>query len=231
MNSRQRSVLRLPALTTDPTLGDGSLWYRSDTGQIKGQFGGSATVLATSAQANYPLGAHPRSGTWFSSPAFAAGLGTYVVPLGSVTYTPLVLNRAATIDQIAVNVGTASAGSSIRIGCYAPKADMSPGPLITDWGTINTAVVGVAPIITLSPVLNLPAGVYWTGVAAPATGATPRITSANSGSSPYVSQFAGEALSASAVAYVQTGNDGTLPALAAPIATGGDAVFVKFHVQ
>ncbi len=69
------------------------------------------------------------------------------------------------VDQVAVEVLTAVAASTCRIGLYAAGSDFWPGALTTDWGTVDTSTTGIKTIALTG--VTLLAGVVYYVVAAP----------------------------------------------------------------
>lgn len=61
---------------------------------------------------------------------------------GHLRFVPVLIAEDMTIDRIGLEVTTASAGATIRLGLYEDNAG-APGDLIADFGTVSGAAVGV----------------------------------------------------------------------------------------
>lgn len=89
--------------------------------------------------------------------------------LNRLWFMPIRLDKAQSWDAIGSWVDAAAADSSIRFGIYE-DADGYPGALVIEAGTVSSASTGLCSV-TISPAVDLPAGVVW--VAAVAQGGTP----------------------------------------------------------
>lgn len=54
--------------------------------------------------------------------------------------------EGVTVDSLVVNVTTADAGTSVRMGYYAVASDGTPGDLLADIGTASVAATGLAEV-------------------------------------------------------------------------------------
>lgn len=85
--------------------------------------------------------------------------GTVSVAVGSFTMCNMVIPYPGiTIDRIAVEVTTAVAGATPRLGIYGSTSEGLPGSLIADFGTVDGSTTGVKEL-TVSQAL--PAGRIW----------------------------------------------------------------------
>jgi hypothetical protein len=115
----------------------------------------------------------------------ASGMMTGSAPslaAGTIYYTVIYLARSAVFDRIAVKVTTAAAsGGYVRLGMYAANANLEPGTLQFDAGTVLVDAVGVKEI-TISQ--TVPQGWYFIAVLpsasvtcnSPGTGMAPPVT-------------------------------------------------------
>ncbi len=72
---------------------------------------------------------------------------------------PFYMPRDKTADRIAVNITTADAGKVIRLGIYnGDGADLYPGSLLLDAGTVDASSTGVK---TISINQSMPKGLYF----------------------------------------------------------------------
>jgi len=75
--------------------------------------------------------------------------------------TPYLAARPITVDRIAVEIKTAAAGKSARLGIYRNGTNMYPGVLVLDCGTISCGTTGVKEIVIDQ---QLPKGLYWLAI-------------------------------------------------------------------
>lgn len=75
--------------------------------------------------------------------------------------TPYMAARLLTVDRIAVEIKTAAAGKSARLGIYRNGTNMYPGALVLDCGTINCGTTGVKEIVIDQ---QLSKGLYWLAI-------------------------------------------------------------------
>lgn len=72
------------------------------------------------------------------------------------TFRPFFVDRACTITQLACKVGTAAAGSTLRLGVYTwnPATPSTLGTRLSDAGTVDSSSTGVKEITSLSVALT-----------------------------------------------------------------------------
>ena len=71
---------------------------------------------------------------------------------------PFIVVRNMTFDQIAIDVTTAAAGASMRLGIYNDGTNLYPGTLLLDAGVVSVATTGLKTI-TINQALTK--GIYW----------------------------------------------------------------------
>ena len=71
---------------------------------------------------------------------------------------PFIVVRNMTLDQIAIDVTTAVADASMRLGIYNDGTNLYPGTLLLDAGVVSVATTGVKTI-TINQALTK--GIYW----------------------------------------------------------------------
>lgn len=97
-------------------------------------------------------------GRWYEAQVSTDYSVNVTTASGLALYNPLWLVAAATLDRIAINVTTAVAGSTVKLGLYADNGTGKPGALIADYGSVSTATTG-AKTLTISQAV--PAGLVW----------------------------------------------------------------------
>lgn len=110
-----------------------------------------------------------RSGCSYASHV-GMGMGTLATAANTAWAMPIMVPGTTTFNQMSVEVLTAAAGSSLRLGIYADDGASRPGALVLDAGTQASATTGskLFPIST-----TLDAGLYWLVLAA--EGGTPSV--------------------------------------------------------
>lgn len=114
---------------------------------------------------------HPRLKTgsaYYIIPQGQQGAGT--LTQGLMRSVPILLPGGITLDRISMEVTTASAGTTARLGIYADSGYGYPGALMLDAGTIDASTTGMKEI-TISQAITIP-GVYWLVCAAQGSGGT-----------------------------------------------------------
>lgn len=91
--------------------------------------------------------------------------------------------RATTLNSIAIEVTTAAAGSTVRLGLYADNGTGAPGALVADFGTVDSSTTG-SKVLAISRTLQ--PGLYW--AVAAARGGAPVIQGLSGGGSGTVPQ-------------------------------------------
>jgi hypothetical protein len=146
-----------------------------------------------------------------------------VRPAGTLYAVPFIVAEVATFDRIAINVATAGAGSTCRLGIYSDTGN-SPAALVLDAGGLDSGLGGTQ-LITIAQTLQ-PA-VYW--LALVSTGGTdPNVTGVAAGGL-NLGAFTASATINSTIAacYTRTGvSAGALPDPFAPTATAGNGALV-----
>lgn len=145
-------------------------------------------------------------------PCGAGAVATAATGNGSLRLAPWRVERAITIDRLAVEVTTAGeAGSVFRLGAYGDSSGY-PGALLVDGGTVAGDTTG-AKEVTITALVLTP-GLYWIGGAAQVAATTPPTMRCLSNYSPAVPIRLGSSLPATTGAtqgYLQTGVSGALP--------------------
>lgn len=113
---------------------------------------------------DYDISAYKARGAtlnqWYTAPVTGTAL-TVGTPVANTMYAlPFVVAKTTTIDQMAINVTTAGAASTPRVGIYADNGNMYPGALIVDAGTQAAGTTGIKTYVTGLPV-TLDPGLYW----------------------------------------------------------------------
>lgn len=108
--------------------------------------------------------ANPSAQLWFDSAAGIGGVSSASCPDGILFYTPIVVQRAGTIDTVSIEVITPAAGNNLRVGLYADGGGMPYGPLLWQSGAIDGSTVGVKNTsVTSGPVTDAPK-LWWVGL-------------------------------------------------------------------
>jgi hypothetical protein len=110
---------------------------------------------------------------WYTSPVTGNALSTGAPVANRLYAAPLILTKTTTIDQMAISVTTARAGTTPRVGIYADNGNLYPGALVVDAGTQSAATTGVKTYTTGLPV-TLDPGLYWLAYVTNATAPTVR---------------------------------------------------------
>ncbi len=76
---------------------------------------------------------------------------------------PLFIARNITIDRLAIDVETASAGDAARIGIYRNGVDLYPGALVVESAALSVNAIAVMVDTPVAPV-QLTKGLYWVAV-------------------------------------------------------------------
>lgn len=126
----------------------------------------TANANATSSP---PLGL--KSGLYYRPPVTA--VTTLAVVQDRLYAHPMSIPAAVTLDRIEVEVTTAAALTTIRMGIYNDDGG-TPGTLLLDAGTVDSSTTG-RKSITISQSIN--AGIYW--LASVAQGGTPTVRASN----------------------------------------------------
>lgn len=127
------------------------------------------TGASTAATARENLGAQAAIAEGRGKPS--GGVANYTVPgveptnnntialvSGQIRYYPFLVATAITLDQLVVEVTTAVAATTVRLGIYSANTDLQPVALIVDAGTIDSSTTGVKTAsvnVTLQPGLYL----------------------------------------------------------------------------
>jgi len=94
----------------------------------------------------------------------ATAFGTASIVAATLYAMPFASPRGGIIDQMTINVTSAGAGSSTRVGLYksiAKGTNLYPGALVTDAGVVTTASTGVKTYTTGFPIILDPGELYW----------------------------------------------------------------------
>ena len=96
---------------------------------------------------------------------------------GTILYTPFLVTKAGTIDEIGAEVVIASGGSTFRVGLYADSSGV-PGALLYGGGELTGASTGIKTDSSIS--LAVTPGWHWTAIRSSASGVQFRAISATS---------------------------------------------------
>lgn len=154
MSRRLRHSLQLFNRTSPPASPEaGDVWFRSDTGQVRGSDGATGESLTIGPEGNLPV---IRSTCWHGLPPYGA-TGTANVPVNRMFALPFWPGRKCTLTGLAANVTLALVGGQLRMGLYASDGVL-PTTLVADYGTVSAGVTGIRSITGLStavrPVLH-----------------------------------------------------------------------------
>lgn len=174
----------------------------------------------------HSVGAGGRAGSYHG--AAAAQIQSNIAFAADVVRAaPLVLARTVAVDTFAVEVITAAAGATVRLGIYASGYDGYPGRLVHEAGTVAADTTGVKTIAV--PAFNLLPGLYWlVGVA---QGGSPTLRSVTPIAHPAVAPTA-VATSAPSVYAASIAAGAALPAIfPTSVATSFYAAYVQVRTQ
>jgi hypothetical protein len=92
-----------------------------------------------------PLGARVFLSTAWIVPdtATAPDTGSTSAVTTETWYWPIHVPRRATLDAIQIQIDTAQAGSSVRVGIYSADASLAPVALVADYGSLATDTTGL----------------------------------------------------------------------------------------
>lgn len=132
---------------------EGSVWWRSDTGQVHASDGQAGMPLTVGPAGSIPT---PRSTAWHTIPADGS-VTSANFPADRLFALPFWPGRRATVTGVACNVTLALVGGNIRFGIYLSDG-IVPTTLLADYGTVGVGLTGVRSITGLStavrPVLH-----------------------------------------------------------------------------
>lgn len=120
---------------------------------------------------------------------------TTTLAINQLRYAPFIVRTPIIIDLLSVEVTTAVALATIRMGVYKADSDLQPTTLVTDAGEIDASTTGVKSI---SVSLNLDPGTYLTALNVNVAGVAVRIArggsmyaglNASMGSTPFTQSF------------------------------------------
>jgi len=125
-----------------------------DRGIVDGKI---VTHAADIAAHQYSLMLKVRTGEYFHGvPVYSETLNALVAD--QIYAVPFIVERALTIDRLAIEVTTGDAGKIARLGIYNDGANMYPGTLVQDYGTVSVAA---AAVVAASADQALTPGLYW----------------------------------------------------------------------
>ncbi len=101
-----------------------------------------------------------RTGTYFGSPA--GEVSTNTLTASRMYATPIIVARAITVEEIAIEVTTGDAGKVARVGIYNNGTNLYPGTLVIDGGEVSVAGVALVTAAIADTVLTK--GIYWLAV-------------------------------------------------------------------
>lgn len=82
-----------------------------------------------------------------------SSIGTLTLTSNVLYQVPIVVPWARTFTKIALQIQTAAAGKSVRLGIYNVASDGGPGTLVVDGGTVSVAGTGIVTV-TINQALN-----------------------------------------------------------------------------
>jgi hypothetical protein len=94
----------------------------------------------------------------YTSPTLVGTGATVTLTANTMYAMPFLVARAITIDRLAIDVATADAGKSVRLGIYNNGTNLYPGTLLKDYGAVSVAETGV---VAASGDQALTKGLYW----------------------------------------------------------------------
>jgi hypothetical protein len=158
-------LFRFRALTSEPTVADGMIYYRSDQKILKITDGTRKIGLVPPKVL--------RVGRWFGSFDAATAFTTITISANTLYATPFFVPEETTFDRIAINVTSAAgSGAKARLGIYedgkTPTTQGYPAGLVsgTDVAEIAVDTTGVRAN-TIS--VTLPPGLYWLALCSDST--------------------------------------------------------------
>lgn len=144
--------------------------------------------------------------------------------LNQLWLSPLWVPHRITIDRISVEVTTATATATPRLGIYGAASDGQPGALIIDAGTVDGSTTGIKEI-TPTGTLTIPAGLYFLAAVNQVAAATLR-TIGSSPAAPVHATVGGGSTGANS--YFLNTVAGALPATATwSVSSGAPRVMVR----
>ena len=135
-------------------------------------------------------------------------------------FVPIAIAENMTIDRIGIEVTTAAASSTIRLGLYEDNAGV-PGDLIADFGTVSTATTGVKELTVSQAVSKGRVFAAWV----PSNSALNVRRISNGWNLLQYTATKEDALDPSSVHWQQSGVTGALPATAAATLTSSGTAF------
>lgn len=106
-------------------------------------------------------GVRPWSNTWFAN-EYGVDTGATFTPTQNVMYAvPIQIPKDLKVDTAAVNVTTAAASATIRIGLYDYNGGGAPTNLLADFGTVSAATTGIKATSALGSSVQLRSGIVW----------------------------------------------------------------------
>lgn len=210
-----RPTPRLHERTADEvfTVPSGTMWLREDLGQVRMSDGQEGPPLRIGPYGNLPV--IRASGVHMIPPQGPSG--TVTMPADRLFVLPIWPGRACEIIRLNIQVATADAGSSVRVGLYR-SLEALPTDLVAEFGTIPTDTTGIQTITDLSqelrPRLSFLAIVRQGGVGT--VSLTCRTTW-----EPIISDEFPPELAQNKTAYTLDGVTGALPATFGPVTGAG----------
>lgn len=105
------------------------------------------------------------SGRYWVAGAWNNATTSVVLTTNTVIFIPFAVHRPITVDSLSVNVNTAVASTSVRLGIYTGNlSNGQPQTLVIDAGTVATTATGAATSSAISQALST--GVYHFAIAA-----------------------------------------------------------------
>lgn len=142
-----------PVDAEPPTHSPGDMWLRTDTGLLYVDVNGAPVVVnppfpATTPQLATGLG-NTATNRWYWIQQGVAGTAAFGLAGRSVVF-PFTIHNAKTLEGVMVEVTTADASASIRMGIHRDTNGTPSGGLVSDFGTVSASTTGRRAITGLS---------------------------------------------------------------------------------
>lgn len=119
-------------------------------------------ALLDSGNAHSPANVKIRTAGFYISQARNVGAGSTAAILADTMYlTPFITDKALTIDQIGVSIGTGNAAAATKIAVYSSNAANAPSALVHETGAIDCSANGLK--MEAWAYTFLPGVLYWIG--------------------------------------------------------------------
>lgn len=156
MSRKYLTPVKLVNVTSDPTVADGDVWYRSDTDRMMLRANGVSTpVVAGAAQGSFSAFT---SGNWYVHSEMTTTLGK--LGTASMAAVPFFLGKPATMNGIGIVATDTTVGCTFRMGIYADNGSGVPTTKLVECGTVaGSSTTGFKSITGWTLAMN--PGLYW----------------------------------------------------------------------